>query len=339
VKCSFCECIEPGEQLPQGWKACGAVVVCQECGRQRYRPRSIQMALVEPIGAKTRDFNLALDKAWNQRAPLHIRDGKWQLAIAAGRRLVRVSIGNRWWTLPLKSSKWSRGRRVTYDSIVSGKAATGELVLYLRLPSGRSGETQRASDQWLAAQAVCKTVAWLPRQDPDDKAGHQGVLAPRRDRLDPSVRNRNLQELEIGLLREAIRANWVSFPSQVPVFPSCGLRAMQPKLVQLYFVLGWKCAHIASRYGLPATQVRQVLNAWRCRAANAGYIQHIPAAFPTAADSCSTSGLDCAIQPERAPSDARRANPGDNRGDPFKSVHGLIQTELPFRVNRKLSSS
>ncbi len=338
MKCSFCGGLEPGKQLPQGWKVSGPLIVCRECQLQRYRARTITMAVVEPLGAEPQDFTAALEKAWNQTPPLHIQNGAWQLVITAGRRLVRMSIGNRWWALPLRGPKWSRGRRITYESIASGKAVTGELLVYRRSTFGMRGENGRSTLKRPPPGIVCKTVAWLPREQ-QEATRHQSVLSPRNTQLDPGIRKQNIQEIEIGILREAIRANWVSFPSQVPVFPSCGQRDLQPKLVQLYFVLGWKCASIASRYRLPPTQVRQVLSAWRCRAASAGYIQHIPAAFPAADSSCCSSDFDCAIQPEHGPSDARLANLGDDRGDPFKSVHGLIHTEgqsLPFRMNRKI---
>ena len=84
--------------------------------------------------------------------------------------------------------------------------------------------------------------------------------------------------MTIAELREAIRANWVSFPSQVPAFPTHYRPDVQQKIVQLYFVLGWSCKGIASRYGHTHQWVRQVLNTWKRRAADMGYIQPIPPA-------------------------------------------------------------
>lgn len=100
-----------------------------------------------------------------------------------------------------------------------------------------------------------------------------------RANLPPSsVRNRDIRELSLSNLRKAIRANWVSFPSQIPALPSCRWPGPEHKLVQLYFVMGWSCRQIAARYGMSHQQVRCILNAWRWRAANAGYLQHIPPA-------------------------------------------------------------
>jgi hypothetical protein len=87
------------------------------------------------------------------------------------------------------------------------------------------------------------------------------------------VSDQNLEEIEMSSLREAIRANWVSFPSQVPTFSPCGQSELQWRAVQLYFVLGWRCAAIAARYGMGQDQVRNILNSWKLRAVRAGFIQ------------------------------------------------------------------
>jgi hypothetical protein len=79
-------------------------------------------------------------------------------------------------------------------------------------------------------------------------------------------------------LRTAIRANRVSFPSQVPIFVKHDRPDLQRQMVQLYFVLGWNCDAIADRYGLIRQRVQQILNTWKRRAAQTGYIQHIPEA-------------------------------------------------------------
>ena len=88
-----------------------------------------------------------------------------------------------------------------------------------------------------------------------------------------SVSDQNLEEFAISHLREAIRANWVSFPSQVPSFSHCGHTELQWRVVQLYFVLGWRCAAIAARYGMGQDHVRHMLNSWKLRAVRAGFIQ------------------------------------------------------------------
>ena len=83
-------------------------------------------------------------------------------------------------------------------------------------------------------------------------------------------------QLSLNDLREAIRCNRVSFPSQVPIFPKHDRPDLQRKMVQLYFVLGWSCGAIARRYGMIRQRVQQILNTWKRRAVEMGYIQHIP---------------------------------------------------------------
>jgi hypothetical protein len=85
----------------------------------------------------------------------------------------------------------------------------------------------------------------------------------------------NLYEMRINNLRGAIRRNQVSFPSQVPTFPKHDRPDLQRKLVQLYFVLGWSAQRIATRYGLGRSRAQQILNTWRRRAVEAGYVQTI----------------------------------------------------------------
>jgi len=74
-------------------------------------------------------------------------------------------------------------------------------------------------------------------------------------------------------LRSAIRRNLVSFPSQIPPFMKRGER--QERIVQLYFVRGWRMKLIGQRYGLSKSAVRKLLSEWRIRAIAAGYIQDI----------------------------------------------------------------
>jgi hypothetical protein len=87
-----------------------------------------------------------------------------------------------------------------------------------------------------------------------------------------------LDTLRIDQLRGAVRGNHVSFPSPVPTFERHDRPDLQWKLVQLYFVLGWSCESIARRYGLIHQRVRQILNTWKRRAVEMGYIQYIPPA-------------------------------------------------------------
>ena len=74
-------------------------------------------------------------------------------------------------------------------------------------------------------------------------------------------------------LRAAIRRNLVSFPSQIPPFMKRG--ETQERIVQLYFVRGWRMKLIGERYGLSKSAVRKLISEWRARAIAAGYIQDI----------------------------------------------------------------
>lgn len=91
----------------------------------------------------------------------------------------------------------------------------------------------------------------------------------------PEVTSR-IENLRIDRLREAIHNNRVSFPSQVPVFSKHDRPDLQRKVVQLYFVLGWSCTAIARRHGILRQRVQQILNTWKQRAVQTGYIQNIP---------------------------------------------------------------
>jgi transposase len=86
----------------------------------------------------------------------------------------------------------------------------------------------------------------------------------------------NLSEMRIDDLRDAIRQNRVTFPSQVPTFPKHDRPDLQRKMAQLYFASGWSCPKIGVRYGFPRVRVQQILNAWKRRAVELGYIQTIP---------------------------------------------------------------
>jgi len=87
-----------------------------------------------------------------------------------------------------------------------------------------------------------------------------------------------IEALRLDHLRKAIRSNRVSFPAQVPVFEKHDRPDLQRKVVQLYFVLGWSCSSIGDRYGLIRQRVQQILNIWKKRAVEMGYVQHIPPA-------------------------------------------------------------
>jgi hypothetical protein len=76
-------------------------------------------------------------------------------------------------------------------------------------------------------------------------------------------------------LRSAIRRNLVSFPSEIPVFQKLTRCDIQWRIVQLYFVRGWRLDDIASRFQLCRERARQILNSWRIQAIHSGYIQPI----------------------------------------------------------------
>jgi hypothetical protein len=192
--------------------------------------------------------------------------------------LVRVSIVTRRWLLLLHCTKWSRARRAAAEMIASSKAVAGELLLYRRPKCAGHLKNRPSSDRRLPSGIVCRMVAWLPREPWADTAGPRRLLRDREGRTNPRVRNKNIEDIDIGNLRKGIHANSISFPSQVPILPSCGRPDLQRKLIQLYFVLGWSSAKIAARYGLLQQQVQRILKAWKRRAARAGYIQHIPPA-------------------------------------------------------------
>jgi hypothetical protein len=94
----------------------------------------------------------------------------------------------------------------------------------------------------------------------------------------PSLADVKLENLRIDQIREALRMNSVSFPSQVPVFDRVDRPDLQQKFAQLYFVLGWSCGRIAVRYGIVRQRAGQILNAWTRRAVETGYIETIPPA-------------------------------------------------------------
>jgi hypothetical protein len=114
-------------------------------------------------------------------------------------------------------------------------------------------------------------------------AGIQERRDGRAVQIDGNETEERVDQLSLCSLRSAIRANRVSFPSQVPIFSKHDRPDLQRQMVQLYFVLGWNCDAIGDRYGLIRQRVQQILNTWKRRAAQTGYLQQIPAAEePTA---------------------------------------------------------
>jgi hypothetical protein len=109
----------------------------------------------------------------------------------------------------------------------------------------------------------------IPRATPE----HPALVRLRRSSSDAEPQ---IDHWKLSRLREAVRTNRVSFPSQVPIFAKHDRPDLQRKMVQLYFVLGWNCVAIAGRYGMIRQRVQQILNTWKRRAVQMGYIQNIP---------------------------------------------------------------
>ena len=78
-----------------------------------------------------------------------------------------------------------------------------------------------------------------------------------------------------ALLREAIRNNSVSFPSQTPCFAGNTKGDLHWRIAQLYFVGGWSVGRICLRHRLSKQMVRNILSRWRLRAVAAGFVQEI----------------------------------------------------------------
>jgi len=77
-------------------------------------------------------------------------------------------------------------------------------------------------------------------------------------------------------LRQAIKSNAVSFPSQTPCFAgNAGGGALHWRIAQLYFVRGWSVGRICLRHRLSKQMVRNILSQWRLRAVAAGFVQEI----------------------------------------------------------------
>lgn len=81
-------------------------------------------------------------------------------------------------------------------------------------------------------------------------------------------------------LRRAVRANIVSFPSQIPTLLKQPSADMQWRVVLLFFVRGWSASRIAARFNVPRHRIWKTLNGWSVRALALGFVQVIdPEAF------------------------------------------------------------
>jgi len=262
IFCSYCLRRGTMDPLPRGWKTCGDAVLCPDCRRRRYALRSITMTVAGPVGAAWRELGSVLESCTGP-GPCH---RKWEARLADGQPALRIRIGRRWWEGRLRSSAWSGARRAVFEKVASG-AARGELFLF-RAPSVNGTE----GDLDTQGQIMCRIVAWVRRggmggieDAPQDAPGRSDTGLCRFDTI------------SIGKLREAIRANRVSFPSRVPAFAGHDASGLQPTLAELYFVRGWRIEDIGARCGLSCWRVREILNTWKRRAVIADCIQPVPA--------------------------------------------------------------
>jgi hypothetical protein len=228
------------------------------------------MTVAEPSGAAWEELRAALKEFWIHPTRL---DRVWEARIAEGQPVVRVLLKDSWWELRLKGS-WCGGQRAAYEKIASG-AAPGELF-FCGVPVDNT-QLGNCSDRDPHPDSIikCRLVAWLPREQIAVAKTPPDAPPVRANETD--LRHLD-EEIDIRDLREAIRANQVTFPSQVPTFTKHDRPELERKLAQLYYVLGWDCTNIGARYGLSPERVGQILNTWKRRAVRAGYIQQIPPA-------------------------------------------------------------
>lgn len=135
----------------------------------------------------------------------------------------------------------------------------------------------------------------------------------------PPFDQSTLSSLRVDQLRAAIRANLVTFPSQVPVFERHDRPDLQWKIVQLYFTLGWGYETIAIRFGLVHQRVAQILKTWKRRAIETGYIQHIPPFEPLPMPAASA-----AVHPPQVPA--------------FVGVPSQVPPPVPVQVSSEIST-
>ena len=269
MTCGFCRRHRIAQGPPGGWQTHGPLAVCPDCRRQRFRLKHITLRLAEPV---CEEFRSTLENLWPGVGPLVLPDGAWQLTTIEGQRFIRVLTRDRWWIQRLHDTKWSRSRKDTFDKISIGEGRTGELRLYHEPVDECSNNRWNVCRQLCAIE--CRTVAWLAREPPEQF--RTSTAHPARG--DPVLPIQNIVGISIDRLRRAIWSNRISFPAQVPSFGNCGEPDLQRRVVQLYFLMGWGCSRIAARYQLSREQVRIVVNTWKQRAANSGYLQDIPPA-------------------------------------------------------------
>jgi hypothetical protein len=95
----------------------------------------------------------------------------------------------------------------------------------------------------------------------------------------------------VRILRQAIRGNIVSFPSQIPSLLKEPAEAPW-RVVALFFLRGWAPTRIAARFQVPVHRIRKSLDAWCVRAFALGYLQVID---QEAFARCCADGADAGI--------------------------------------------
>lgn len=139
---------------------------------------------------------------------------------------------------------------------------------------------------------------------------------------------RMLEEAGNRVVRQGIRKNLVTFPSEVPVFKKTTRPDLQAKFAVLYFVCGWSASQIAERYGLGRQRVTQILTKWRLRAVRQGYIQLIdeatviPASF---LDDVASGAQNLAV-----------TNDKEKLFDPVQVIEALRECDARGRTNISL---
>jgi hypothetical protein len=98
--------------------------------------------------------------------PLPVHNQSWEAATIADRPVVRVRLGERWWSLRLKGGPRFKTQTEAYRQIVSGEAVRGELALYrIRAKDGKLAARPNG-DQKVKYTVIAKMVAWFPRSEP-----------------------------------------------------------------------------------------------------------------------------------------------------------------------------
>jgi hypothetical protein len=95
--------------------------------------------------------------------PLPVHNQSWEASMVEERPVVRVRIGDRWWSLRLKGGPRFKLQTQAYQQIVSGEAVRGELALYRKRAHNGKLVARPNGYQKVKYTVICKMVAWFPR--------------------------------------------------------------------------------------------------------------------------------------------------------------------------------